>query len=319
MLSFIIIGKNESAYLPKCIESIQVAVSKNSLAGAEIIYVDSASSDNSLRIATSFQGLKCLLISGKCSVAIGRNAGAMEAKTDMLFFVDADCEINADFFPEILDENHNFRYSLVTGIVMNNYYDDQGKFIRKLPNRESRTDLWHVVPGGVFMVKKELLEKEGYMDTSFVNAFEDYDFGLKMAASGHLTMLKKTVIANHHTEDKMDNKVIWKNIFSGKEFFRGVLYRRHLLNRRIYPIIFRNDSTAFLLFIICVGMAFSGWIDLLSVYLLLLLFRVFLQRKKQLYEIFSRFPALLVRDIGTILAFFFYYPRKQRVIYQEIS
>jgi glycosyltransferase involved in cell wall biosynthesis len=52
-LSVVIIGKNEEKYLGRCIESVQKAgiISKLSF---EIIYVDSASTDNSVKIASQF-------------------------------------------------------------------------------------------------------------------------------------------------------------------------------------------------------------------------------------------------------------------------
>lgn len=319
MLSFIIIGKNEEKYLGKCLESINETIAQNHLEDAEIIYVDSASNDNCLKLATAFSGVKCLLITGKCSVAVGRNAGASEAAGDFLFFIDADCEINPGFLAEVILNKDQFCADIITGIVMNHYHDETGRFIWKEPNRNIQKDFRDPLPGGIFIIKKEILEKEGLMDTRFVNAFEDYDFGLKAASKGHFTLLKNTLIANHFTENKKDYKKLFYDIFSGKELFRGVLYRKHLLNRLLYPVMLKNDSTAIILLIVCIFILISGWFELISFYLLALLFRVFLQKKRQLYEILYRFPLLFTRDIGTILAFLFYYPRKTKVEYQVIS
>ena len=48
MISFIVIGRNEGWKLTKCFESIYDTINYNKLINYEIIYVDSASTDDSI-------------------------------------------------------------------------------------------------------------------------------------------------------------------------------------------------------------------------------------------------------------------------------
>src|SRR6476661_3072924 len=117
MISFIIIGKNEEKNLTRCINRVIETINYNALAEYEIIYVDSNSTDNSIAVVERFPLVRILKVTGYCSVAIGRNVGAEEAKGDILYFLDADMEICPDFLTDILDEQQNLKYDLVSGVV----------------------------------------------------------------------------------------------------------------------------------------------------------------------------------------------------------
>jgi len=103
MISFIIIGRNESWKLTKCIESVFDTAKYSSLEDYEVLYVDSQSTDNSIELVNEFNGINVFLIKGECNAAIARNIGAVEAKGDILFFIDGDMEIIPSFLNEVLD------------------------------------------------------------------------------------------------------------------------------------------------------------------------------------------------------------------------
>ena len=105
MISFIVIGRNEGWKLTKCFESIYDTINYNKLINYEIIYVDSASTDDSIDRAKNFNEVKIYIITGKFNAAIARNIGAKEAKGDVFFFIDGDMEILPDFLPLVYNEN----------------------------------------------------------------------------------------------------------------------------------------------------------------------------------------------------------------------
>ena len=90
MLSFIVPAYNEELELPATIKAIQSAAAGQE---HEIIVVDDASTDATARVARD-AGAKVISINRR-QIAAARNAGARQARGDILFFVDADTQISA--------------------------------------------------------------------------------------------------------------------------------------------------------------------------------------------------------------------------------
>lgn len=89
MLSFIVPAYNEEFELPATLAAIKAAAKDRS---HEIIVVDDASTDATAEIAKN-AGARVVPINRR-QIAAARNAGALIAKGDILFFVDADTRIN---------------------------------------------------------------------------------------------------------------------------------------------------------------------------------------------------------------------------------
>jgi glycosyltransferase involved in cell wall biosynthesis len=89
VLSFLIPAYNEELELPATIAAIREAVQNRQF---ELIVVDDASTDTTAEIARQ-AGSQVVSINRR-QIAASRNAGARKAKGDILFFVDADTQIN---------------------------------------------------------------------------------------------------------------------------------------------------------------------------------------------------------------------------------
>ena len=94
-LSVVIIGRNEGERLVGCLESVRRI--RGVEGNVEVIYVDSASTDNSPQIARSFGAQVVILQDGKRTAARGRNAGWSKALAPHVLFLDGDTILNADF------------------------------------------------------------------------------------------------------------------------------------------------------------------------------------------------------------------------------
>lgn len=93
-LSVVIIGRNEGPRLVKCIASVQHATAD---LHAEIIYVDSASSDGSRERAMRMGARVLALDEGRLSAARGRNTGWVAARAELILFLDGDTELEPGF------------------------------------------------------------------------------------------------------------------------------------------------------------------------------------------------------------------------------
>src|SRR5258706_12901411 len=92
MISFIVPAHNEEAWVGRCVSAIRNGV--ESLGEPhEIIVVDDGSSDDTAAIARQ-QGAQVVRVEHR-QIAATRNAGARQARGDILFFVDADTLTNA--------------------------------------------------------------------------------------------------------------------------------------------------------------------------------------------------------------------------------
>lgn len=100
LVSIIVIGRNEGDRLARCLKSIH-QIHQGSFQ-TELIYVDSASTDQSVIVANE-HGAKVVEINPKrpCA-AVGRNAGLAIAHGDYVLFLDGDTILHPDFLQKAL-------------------------------------------------------------------------------------------------------------------------------------------------------------------------------------------------------------------------
>ncbi len=91
MLSFIVPAHNEELWIGKCLASIRTTMGKVS-EPYEVIVVDDASTDSTHQIAKQM-GVRAIRVEHRKISAV-RNAGARAACGEVLFFVDADTQVN---------------------------------------------------------------------------------------------------------------------------------------------------------------------------------------------------------------------------------
>jgi glycosyltransferase involved in cell wall biosynthesis len=102
-ISVVIPAFNEEAYLPRLLDTVQVARDRyrHGPDSVEVIVADNCSTDRTARIATA-RGCTVVTV-GKRVIGAVRNAGARDATGDILAFVDADTTIHVETFNEIAD------------------------------------------------------------------------------------------------------------------------------------------------------------------------------------------------------------------------
>ncbi|MCU4173845.1 glycosyltransferase family 2 protein [Carboxylicivirga sp. N1Y90] len=313
MISFIIIGRNESKILPKCLDSVRSCIDENKL-DAEVIYLDSDSTDNSIEIAKATRGVRTIRITGKYNAAIARNVGANLAKSHSLFFVDADMELLHEFIPNVLSDNQELKYEFVSGNFINHYYSKEGKLERKAFYRKTycQQDTYQSTTGGLFAIRKELWDKFGGMRPMFKKG-QDLDFGYRLAKAGHLLLRKSRTMALHHTVDYKDSHRIWLSLINGANVYpRALLYRKHLNNAYVMKRLLSSDPTLLILLLVLLVFIFTGKLWVIAIYGLLSLVALLYSIKFKIkIDFISRYLNHICRDVLNLLAFFFYYPSNE--------
>ena len=101
-LSVVVIGRNEGARLSACLRSVLSA----DMAGhtLELIYVDSASTDNSVERAEALGAKVIGVRPERPSAATGRNAGWRAASAEHVLFLDGDTVLDPHFIPKAIAE-----------------------------------------------------------------------------------------------------------------------------------------------------------------------------------------------------------------------
>lgn len=321
MVSFIIIGRNEGWRLQLCLKSIELAIQQCNLK-AEIIYVDSQSTDNSLLVAKRFNRVKPFLIIGEYNAAIARNIGVMESKGENLVFLDGDMEISPDFLNLILDDQQNLKYEFVSGNFMNYYYDENGNFLSKDFYKKiyCAKDTYQHTTGGLFAIKRIHWELVGGMKPMFKKG-QDLDLGYRLAQKGIFLLRKKELMANHHTIDYKDQKRLWKSFADGSHVYpRAVLYRNHVFNKYVMKRLLSSDPTWILLIVMLIISVATINIIPFFIYMILTFIAVIYSMRKTGFEGFiNRFINHVFRDVCNLFALFLFYPSNhKRLSYKQV-
>ena len=315
MISFIVIGKNEGWRLTKCLISILNVIKEDNIIDSEIIYVDSKSTDDSIERVTSFDSIEICKITGECNQAIGRNIGALEAKGDILFFIDGDMQILPGFLPTVIDDGNKMTYPFLSGIFEDYVYDENWNFIevqKRLKISETMNDSYETITGGLFIIERGLFKAIGGMDNRLFQC-EDMDLGLCLSKLGIPLLRKPYLLALHHTISYTNSTR--KTSFIKSAIFSAVLSRKHILNPQYYSLFLRTQYTV-------VGLIFSFLLSMLispyfiCLYVMLLFTKTFRSITKSKVNYFEMLGLFFCRDCFFLVSFFLYYPKGKKCLYE---
>ncbi|MEK7665030.1 MAG: glycosyltransferase [Patescibacteria group bacterium] len=160
MFSIIIPALNEEKYLPLLLESIK----KQEFFDFEIIVADAGSKDKTREIAKRYN---CKIVEGGLP-AKGRNNGAREAKGDILFFIDADAILQADFLNNALKEFKERNLDFASFCLIPSPYSKNSLFLLNILYNYWIIVLEKILARGSIgiLIKKELFEKIGGFNES---------------------------------------------------------------------------------------------------------------------------------------------------------
>ena len=319
MISFIIVGRNESNKLEKCFNSVFQFIKANVIISAEIIYIDSDSSDNSIEIAKTKGVHKIYRISGNINSAIGRNVGAKQAVGEILFFIDGDMEILPSFFPDAFIDENTIKYDFISGQFVNMFYDKNGnfQFSDEKYKKNINKDHEQTTVGGLFIIYKNLWNSVSGMKEKYKRS-HDLDLGLRLAKKGYFLLRKGKIAAYHHTIMYQNKARVW-NMFKDKKLFyqNAVLLRDHLFNPYIYRYLIRKEYSFLAIFL-------SSLLSILSLYAFLIYPSVLLSRsivnaKKRKTSLGFILFFNLLKDFGFLLFLFTFFPKKPKYQTERIQ
>ena len=180
-VSIVIIGRNEEQSIEQCLTAAIAAADQ--IGGAEMIFVDSASTDNTAAIVQSY-GVRVLSLKPewKLTPSAGRFVGSHYAGGEYILFIDADTLVYKDFLPAALE---HFRDNPQIGGI-NGWIDDTSESGELLTDVEERFDGVEDVKwlrGPCCFYRREALEKAGSFNPHLV-VEEEAELGLRLVKYG---------------------------------------------------------------------------------------------------------------------------------------
>ncbi|QJD30385.1 glycosyltransferase [Methylococcus geothermalis] len=253
LLSVIVIGRNEGERLSRCLASVRGM--RDPGGPVEIIYVDSASRDDSVARARAF-GAKVVEVNPeRPSAALGRNAGWREAQAPYLLFLDGDTVLHPDFVADSLREFDDPKVAVVWG-HRRELHPEHSLFNRVL-------DLDWIYPpgpsefcGGDALMRADVVRSVGGFDASLI-AGEEPEMCQRIRARGFSILHVDRPMTGHDLAMKTWASY-WKRAFRAgyaysevSERLRGTEFplwvedaRRNLLRGGFLSLLFTVGASA---------------------------------------------------------------------------
>lgn len=266
-LSVVVIGKNEASGIERLHRSI---LPLKLLTNTEFIYVDSASTDNSVALAQKgFDKVVVLSEHRNLCASAGRFVGVRCSKGAWILFLDGDMELNSGVIDKIIQITSSDSIGIV-GYVgsYQNYYDD------------GSVDVWEPMLcangvehfGGAVLLKSDAFMAENWNPRLF--AKEEIDLHSRMRSHGLIVGKIDDIFIHHHTKrfsvwEKLGGNFYPKNSYLGKKFYGfGQLVLSRFLDKNIgslvmampEPFVFITLLFVAMLFVLSGNLFFGGFL-----------------------------------------------------------
>lgn len=210
-VSIVVIGYNEAENLDNTFIAIQnLDYPQNNI---EIIYVDTDSNDNSVEIAQKYTKKVFVEESHYPTAALARNRGLLEAKYDIVHFVDGDIELDKNYVKNATIKLQENKVQSVFGTLdekSKSYLSD----ILISHWKQKKEGLTSSAGAGGTFLKRELLNINGYDER--IKRGEEIDLGERFLAAGYKIWLMDVRMGFHKYKIKNMFQLIKRHFDNGK-------------------------------------------------------------------------------------------------------
>ena len=222
LVSIIIVNWNAKVYLKRCIESLL----SQTFTDYKIILVDNASSDDSVNfVKDNFPQVKIIKNKKNVGFAEGNNIGIVNSSGKIIVLLNPDTVTDKNWLSILINViQSSEKIAAVTGKMY--YLDDQyGKDLvfctwskidpfsadpYNFHNNEpiSKVDY---LSGAAMVIKRDVLDKIGLMDSDYFLYFEETDLCARMIRAGYDLMYVPSAIVRHAVSplSNSENKVYY--------------------------------------------------------------------------------------------------------------
>lgn len=229
-ISLIIPAYNEEAYLPACLDAVMTNVAPHAM---EIVVVDNNSTDGTKAVVERYHGVKYVFEPEK-GITRARQRGFVASTGDILAYVDADTHPPAAWIEQIWGQfGKNPDLACLSGPY--SFYDlsglrnaiSTGWFVAARPLYGVTG---HMMVGGNFAIRRDVLEKMGGFDEKIEFYGEDVDIGKRAKKFGKVLFCPHFVMPTSGRRMKKQGFIKMASIyfinyfsilFSGKPITKG--------------------------------------------------------------------------------------------------
>jgi glycosyltransferase involved in cell wall biosynthesis len=238
-LSIVLISKNQAWNISRLIESVLQATS--SIPSKEIILVDSASTDETVELASRYPISILRLQPGqRLSPAIGRYVGYKRTQGDFVLFLDGDTELVRGWLAHALRVMRDMpRAGAVTGWVITllpSAAEERTPPPKKTHMDAPREVLWGSYEGGgAALYRRSVLEQVGTFNP-YLTADEEPELGLRIRGAKYRILELDYPIVRHYNAPQAISTVLSRrrrNFFLGW----GQCFRYHIGSKLLWPYI----------------------------------------------------------------------------------
>ncbi len=244
--SLVIINFNGLPYLEELFSSIE----SQSLRPAEVLFVDNASSDNSVKfVESSFPQTRIIRLSGNLGFAAAANAGIRESGFEPVALLNTDIRLDPDWLENLVASmNADGQIAAVAAKVM--LYDkplllngvgggmnrlgytwDIGMFEEDKGQYDSPAEVIFA-PASAALFRKSAVLGAGGFDESFFMYHEDVDLGWRMWLLGYRIVTCPGAVAFHHFggTTKASRSMMWRELLGERNDMTSILKNYELPN-----------------------------------------------------------------------------------------
>ena len=237
LASVIIITKNQSSFLNKCLCSILKQTYKN----IEIIIVDNGSIDNTKNIIdsnNSRKNIKYFFNDNNIGMAALRNFGILKSSGHYIFFTDSDCLATKNWVEEGMRLLLEFDYAGIEGrtIAENNNFGISNHFVENFTGGQ--------YPTCNMAYKKEILLKCNLFNEKYFLAYEDIDLAIRIKKENEI-FFSKDMIVFHQIVPWSTKKII---LNAKRAKYKVMLIKEHNYRQLLKFNILEINSLIQLLF-----------------------------------------------------------------------
>jgi len=198
-LAAVVIGRNEGRWIDSTLRSVLAAVEP--FAGAEVVMVDSCSTDDTCERAAALPiRLVELRPDAPLSPALGRLVGQQVTRSRYILFVDGDTEISAAWVREALPYlDAHPRVAAVDGKLPELYYEGT-EIVGSSPDCFGAGDVPAAVEGlgGNAIYRRDILERVGSFNP-YVVSYEEAELAARLRRAGSSVVRLPIMMGTHRT------------------------------------------------------------------------------------------------------------------------
>ena len=266
-ISVVVIGRNEGQRLARCLESVR-RVPGFQENGTELIYVDSASKDNSPELAASYGAQVIALNAQRTTAALGRNAGWRAAKGEFILFLDGDTILHPDFMKAALEPMiQDSSIAAVWGHRREIHPE------ASIYNRVRDLD-WVYAPGftefcgGDVLMRRSALEEVGGYDSELI-AGEEPELCRRMRARGHRVLHIDHPMTGHDMQ-MMRWSQYWKHSVRAGYAYAEISHRFRNSDDPSWEVDRKRNLVRSVFWVVSLGIAIAAsalWLNVLPLVL----------------------------------------------------